>query len=61
VKVTMQREGERLPEATVSARLLNQHAQKRPIRREAENCEFMTLPESWLDRIRLGFPLANSW
>ena len=61
MKVTSQREGKRLAEATVSAPLLNQNAQKQPIRREAENCEFMTLPESWLDRIRLGFPLANSW
>jgi hypothetical protein len=62
VKVTRQRdEGERLSQATVSARLLNQHAQKQPIRCGAENGEFRTLPESWLDRIRLGFPRANSW
>jgi len=61
VKLTRQREGERLAKATVSARLLNQHAQKPPIRHEAENNEFLTLPESWLDRIRLGFPRANSW
>ena len=62
MKISRQRdEGEHLAKATVSVRLLNQHAQNQPIRRRAENGEFMTWPESWLDRIRLGFPRANSW
>ena len=60
MKVTRQREGGRQAKATVSARLLNQHAQRRPIRSEAGNGEFMTLPESWLDRTRLGFPRGQT-
>jgi hypothetical protein len=52
-------EGERLAEATVIARLSDQQTQK--LQRGAEHIEFMPLRESWLDRISLGFPRANSW
>jgi hypothetical protein len=59
VKLSKQRdESERLDEATVSARLLNQHAQNQP---GAEAGDFITLPEIWLDRFQLGFPRANLW
>jgi hypothetical protein len=59
VKLSRKRdESERLAEATVSARLQGQHAQKQP---GAETRDFITLPEIWLDKILLGFPRANSW
>ena len=59
MKLSKQRdESERLDEATVSARLLSQHVRKQP---GAETGDFITVPEIWLDRIRLGFPQANLW
>jgi hypothetical protein len=61
VKVSTKRdESERLAKATVSS--------AKPARQKAansahgaESVESMSLPESWLDRVRLGFPQANSW
>jgi hypothetical protein len=59
VKLSRKRdESERLAEATVSARLQGQHVQKQ---HGAETGDFIAVPEIWLDRIRLGFPRANSW
>jgi hypothetical protein len=58
VRVTRQRdEAERLAKATVNA----SSAKPTYSTNGAENREFVILPESWLDRIRLGFPRANSW
>jgi hypothetical protein len=64
VRVSRQRdEAERRAKATVSARPAKPARQKAAAHptHGVENGEFVSLPESWLDRIRLGFPRANSW
>jgi hypothetical protein len=63
VRVLRQRdEAERRAKATVSARPAKPARQKATHPTHgAENGEFVSLPESWLDMIRLGFPRANSW
>jgi hypothetical protein len=63
VRVSRQRdEAERLAKPTMSARSAKQARQKATFRAPvAERGEFVSLPESWLDRIQLGFPRANSW
>ena len=63
MRVSRQRdEAERPAQATVSARSAKPTRQKPAYStRGAANIEFGSLPESWLDRIRLGFPQANSW
>jgi hypothetical protein len=52
---------ERPAKATVSARPAEPAHRKAASTHAAANSEFVSLPESWLDRIRLGFPRANSW
>jgi hypothetical protein len=61
VKVPTKRdESVRLAKATVnSAKPVRQKAANSA--HGAEGVESMSLPESWLDRVRLGFPQANSW
>jgi hypothetical protein len=55
-------EAERPATATVNARPAKPVRQKAAYStRGGANIEFVSLPESWLDRIRLGFPRANSW
>jgi hypothetical protein len=53
-------EAERPAKVIVSARSAKPAHQKTAYH-GAPNSEFVSLPESWLDRIRLGFPRANSW
>jgi hypothetical protein len=55
----LRNEGEHLAAATVSTHPSEQQTQK--LQRGVEHIEFMPLRESWLDRISLGFPRANSW
>jgi hypothetical protein len=55
-------EAERLAKATVSASPAKPSRQKAAYSTlGAADGEFVSSPESWLDRIRLGFPRANSW
>jgi hypothetical protein len=63
VKVSRQRDkGERLAMPTVSPRSVKPADQKATHSAPGtENGDFVSLSESWLDRIRLGFPRANSW
>jgi hypothetical protein len=59
VKVSTKRdESERLA-AVSSAKPARQKAANSA--HGADSVEAMSLPESWFDRVRLGFPQANSW
>jgi hypothetical protein len=63
MRVSKQRdEAERPAKERVSAR------SAKPVRQKAASSthgaadsEFVSLPECWLDKIRLGFPRANAW
>jgi len=63
MRVSRQRdEAERPATATGSAPSVKPAGEKAAYSTHgAANGEFVSLPESWLDRIRLGFPRANSW
>ena len=55
-------EAERPAKATVSPRSAKLTRQKSGLLdASASKGEFVNLPESWLDSIRLGFPRANLW
>jgi hypothetical protein len=55
-------EAERPAKATVSAGPAKPAHQKAAYSTHgAANSEFVSLPESWLDSTRLGFPRANLW
>jgi hypothetical protein len=54
-------EAERPAKSTASGRPAKSPHRKAVSTHAAANSEFVSLPESWLDRVRLGFPRANSW
>jgi hypothetical protein len=63
MRVSKQRDkAERPAKATVSASSAKPVSQKAASSTHgAADSEFVSMPECWLDRIRLGFPRANTW